>query len=180
MAADAMISLATAKRNAGAMGPSGSVSKNRSASIVVARAVAQRRPSAGAPGRSQGTMATTPERVCSCRHPGQSASPQWAHTTAAGTSLSTSSSLSTARTFAARSRAASPMGIWTPLARRPAPRSLTRVGDQCTIWPADEPRRTLMSSTRPPIAAASWLQMANPSPKKSAKPTARTDSAMVA
>ena len=65
MAVDAIISLATAKRSAGPIGPSGSDSKKRSASNVVARAVAQSRVSAGAPGRSQATMATTPERVCS-------------------------------------------------------------------------------------------------------------------
>ena len=52
----------------------GGDSKNESASKVEARAVAHRRVIAGAPGRSQGTMATTPERVCSLRQPAQSAS----------------------------------------------------------------------------------------------------------
>src|ERR1700722_8537743 len=106
MALAASSSLTTAKRSAGAMGPSGMVSKKRSQSKVVARAVAQSRSSAGAPGLSHATMATTPDLVISCRHPGQSASPQCAQTTAAGTSESTSSSTSTgaARTFAAVSR----------------------------------------------------------------------------
>jgi hypothetical protein len=49
IASDAMSSHKRAKPSAGAIGPSGSAVKNGSTSRVVARAVDQRRASAGAP-----------------------------------------------------------------------------------------------------------------------------------
>src|SRR5258706_6887817 len=87
---DAMSSVTSAKRSAGAMGPSGRSSKNDSPVSVVARAVDQRLERTGAPGRSQAMRATMPERERSFSQPGHSASPQNAQTTAAGTSTESS------------------------------------------------------------------------------------------
>jgi hypothetical protein len=88
---DARSSQSAAKRSAGVMGPSGMSSKKPSASRVVERAVDQSRENTGDASRSHATTETTPDRERSFSQPLQSASPQNAQTTVAGTSRSSQS-----------------------------------------------------------------------------------------
>ena len=74
--------------------PSGRPENISRGESVARRAVAQRRDRTDSPGRSHGTIATTPDACVdssSARHPGQSGSPHEAQTTAAGTSESSKS-----------------------------------------------------------------------------------------
>ena len=143
----AKISAMIAKPRAGEMGPSGSDRKNPSAPRVVAWTVAKNRPGHAESGRSQGTMAMTPDVPARSRaHPAQSPRPHQAQMTAAGTSTESTDSSSVA-CWAGR-------GVRTrgmPLQHgRRVP--LEPPASQCNVGarPAKLPRETRMSSILPP------------------------------